>query len=32
MEVDKGELTYAESIVGERINDNEQVEFTGDQE
>ena len=32
VEVDKGELTYAESIVGERINDNEQVEFTGDQE
>lgn len=30
VEVDKGELTYAESIVGERINDNEQVEFTGD--
>ena len=32
VEVDKGELTYAESIVGERINNNEQVEFTGDQE
>lgn len=26
--VDKGELTYAESIIGERINDNEEVEFT----
>ena len=30
VEVDKGELTYAESIIGERINDNEEVEFTGD--
>lgn len=30
VEVDKGELTYAESIVGERINNNEQVEFKGD--
>lgn len=28
VEVDKGELTYAESIIGERINDNEEVEFT----
>ena len=26
--VDKGELTYAESIIGERIKDNEEVEFT----
>ena len=32
VEVDKGELTYAESIAGERINDNEHVEFTGDQD
>lgn len=30
VKVDKGELTHAESIIGERIVDNEKIEFTGD--